>query len=148
MTKTIHCTLCDSEITFSDEPEYLSKNREEDTLDVDLGGEIIGKHDCPERERNYQHQRTPKKTMCWECGLEIVFSPGLVSKSGKKIPIDPDTGKAHVCAAWEKKKRQLPRKYVPCRRCNDDIYFSEDFKTDQGKWIPVDRQTNEAHKCL
>jgi hypothetical protein len=137
------CFFCGGDITFHE--DHLSKNGKPIPQTVDIAGEIVEDHHCIERGEygnNYI-------TKCRECGIDIVFSNSLVSKSGKKIPISKETGKAHDdCPVWIEKQKNRPRNYVPCRRCKDDIYFSNDFRTEQGKWIPVDRLTDAAHKCV
>jgi hypothetical protein len=38
---------------------------------------------------------------CWNCGEEITFADDMVSKSRKKIPLDPETYHPHWCEEEE-----------------------------------------------
>jgi hypothetical protein len=82
---------------------------------------------------------------CKWCDAEITFDDEHLSeKTGKKIPLDPETDKPHDCPIWELKHR----KYFDCRRgCGSQIYFDKKQRSESGKWIPIDKNTAQPHEC-
>ena len=50
------------------------------------------RHNCPEWEK--QHQ---KYYNCNDCDAEIYFDDVHISKNGKHIPLDKETGEPHDC---------------------------------------------------
>jgi hypothetical protein len=82
---------------------------------------------------------------CKLCERKITFDDEYVSeKTGKKIPLDPETAEPHECPVWKLNNR----KYHDCRKgCGSKIYFDEDQRTESGKWIPIDKETDEPHEC-
>ena len=57
----------------------------------------------------------------------------VVLKTGRRIPIDPKTGKAHNCR--------------PCVYCNKPLVFSDLYVGPSGHMYPVDLDTEERHRC-
>jgi hypothetical protein len=100
---------------------------------------------------------------CRQCGQPITFDNKHISqRTGKKIPLDPDTNEPHDCPVrrdqpQQQLKQGLPqqlqtqRRYLQCNKgCGQEIYFDANDvngRTESGKWIPLDRQTGEPHRC-
>jgi hypothetical protein len=84
-------------------------------------------------------------TDCKFCGGRIEFNNSMVSRQGRKIPLNPDFT-LHQCQqkaqVW---REQNSRTCMYCRL--EQIYFTEDHKSDSGKYLPVSLSTNQVHKC-
>jgi len=80
-------------------------------------------------------------TSCKYCSLHIDFDDDLVSsRSGKKIPLDAETGLPHNCI-------ERPWKITKYRNCNQEIFFSPDRRNPaNGKLIPQNIFGN--HRCM
>jgi hypothetical protein len=87
------CKLCHRDISFSDEPQFISKTGKMIPLDIDPAGVITGKHSCPVWESQHCKYYT-----CRKCAREIYFDDkAMKSKYGKMVPQDPNTGAPHQC---------------------------------------------------
>jgi hypothetical protein len=95
---------------------------------------------------------------CRLCGQPIKFDEKWVSeRTGKKIPLDPDTNEPHDCPVrrdqpqQEQQGQQQPqqqRRYLQCNKgCGQEIYFDPNSKTESGKWIPLEKETGLPHQC-
>jgi hypothetical protein len=95
---------------------------------------------------------------CRQCGQPITFDNKHVSqRTGKKIPLDPETNEPHDCPVrrdqpQQQSKQGLPqqqqRHYLQCNKgCGQEIYFDANSKSQSGKFIPLDRDTGEPHQC-
>jgi len=87
-----------------------------------------------------------KLTNCKHCQQELTFDDQHVSrKSGKKIPLDAQSGEPHRCEesldAW---RANHPLK---CRLCDQEIFFDSEITSANGKKIPLDVETEEPHDC-
>lgn len=78
---------------------------------------------------------------CNQCGEDITFDKYHVSdKSGKKIPLDPDTYEPHDCVEFDSQ--------IYCNLCDKPIEFDDDYVSERtGKKIPLDIDTGEPHDC-
>ena len=112
--------------------------------------------------------------LCKLCAKPIKFDDKHVSsKTGRKIPLDPDTDKPHDCPVWkgDQQYQQLPyqqqsqqlaqhdqrqlqpqnqqeRRYYQCNKgCGNEIYFDANNKSQSGKFIPLDKDTGQPHQC-
>ena len=82
---------------------------------------------------------------CWNCGEEITFSDEWISeRTGKKIPLDPDTEEPHDCIAYSS---DPDYRYVECYNCGEDIFFDNEHISKNGKKIPLSRQSKKPHRC-
>jgi hypothetical protein len=93
---------------------------------------------------------------CKQCNQSITFDDKHISlRTGKKIPLDVNTGQRHDCPGKPvqqsqplQQQQQKGRRYLPCsKRCGSEIYFDENSKTSTGKWIPLSKATGEPHQC-
>jgi hypothetical protein len=89
---------------------------------------------------------------CRQCGQAIKFDDKHVSqRTGKKIPLDPNTNEPHDCPVRREQQQaqpQQPRRYLQCNKgCGQEIYFDENSKSQSGKWIPIDKDTGQPHQC-
>ena len=95
---------------------------------------------------------------CRQCGKPITFDNKHISqRTGKKIPLDVDTGEPHDCPARrEQQQAQLPPqsqssqqiRYHQCiKGCGNEIYFDANNKSQSGKYIPLDKETGQPHQC-
>jgi hypothetical protein len=77
-------------------------------------------------------------TSCKYCYESITLDSGHVSESGKKIPLDDDSGEPHNCTARVST--------VECNKCGEEIQFSRSRLSKNGKMIPLNMDFN-AHQC-
>lgn len=76
---------------------------------------------------------------CNKCEKAIIFSRTVMSRTGKFIPLDVETGEPHMC-----KERFI----VECRKCGKEITFENNFRNPKnGKCIPLNAYDGETHKC-
>ena len=84
---------------------------------------------------------------CKFCEQSITIDYEHISqKSGKKIPLDPNSKEPHHCEksfnAWCKDHPLI------CRYCHETkIYFDDNVRSDNGKRIPLEQDSGEAHNC-
>jgi hypothetical protein len=96
---------------------------------------------------------TPTTLTCKLCQQPITFdSKHIGHVTGRKIPLDVDTGEPHNCPArkgiTQQQQQPQQRRYLPCSKgCGHEIYFDVNSKTSTGKWIPLDKQTRQPHEC-
>jgi hypothetical protein len=86
--KMASCKYCDSEIAWEEEEDFAGEMHWTPT--DPLTGQ---RHRCKERKSIY----VPRPIRCYKCNRAITFDEGRLSKSGKKIPIDPDSRENHRC---------------------------------------------------
>ena len=96
---------------------------------------------------------------CRQCGQPITFDNKHISqRTGKKIPLDPETNEPHDCPVrrdqpqqhlqGQQSYHQQQRQYHQCNKgCGGEIYFDSNNKTQSGKWIPLDKGTGQPHQC-
>jgi hypothetical protein len=94
---------------------------------------------------------------CRQCGQPITFDNKHISqKTGKKIPLDPDTNEPHDCPVRRdqpqihqgQQPQQQQRRYLQCNKdCGQEIYFDANNKSQSGKYIPLDKETGLPHQC-
>jgi|SRR5215510_8152994 len=77
---------------------------------------------------------------CYNCGEYIQFDDWHVSKSGKKIPLDPN-GEPHDCS--DSNSYENPT----CKHCDEEITFDPEITGRNGKMIPLDPDTDKPHRC-
>ena len=86
---------------------------------------------------------------CRSCGELIYFDREIVSeKSGKRIPLNRDTGEPHCCLSW--KLRSAWRFYSCSKGCGELIYFdsrNEEGMSSNGKYVPLSKETGRRHQC-
>ncbi|MGB7955585.1 MAG: hypothetical protein WCF23_16540 [Candidatus Nitrosopolaris sp.] len=59
-------------------------------------------------------------TYCKYCDEPLKFHEHHISDSGKKIPLDRDTGEPHNCP-----ERPSSNYTIECKYCDEEIYFDE-----------------------
>ena len=107
---------------------------------------------------------TTSTLQCRRCGQAIKFDDRHVSqKTGKKIPLDAQTGQRHDCPALAQPQQpqqkllqpqqQQPtekgKRFLKCSKgCGGEIYFDVNTKTTTGKWMPISKATGLPHQCL
>lgn len=93
---------------------------------------------------------------CRLCQQLITFDNKHISqRTGKKIPLDPNTNEPHDCPARREQHQaqlptqsQQPRRYLQCNKgCGQEIYFDSNSKSQSGKYIPLDKDTGQPHQC-
>ena len=83
-----------------------------------------------------------KVTRCKYCSESIDFDDEHIGHSGKKIPLDIDTGEPHYCIARPRKTINIKK----CHKCKQEIFFNPDRRNPaNGKLIPQDIFGN--HRC-
>ena len=92
---------------------------------------------------------------CRLCNQPITFDNKHISqKTGKKIPLDPDTNEPHDCPVrrdqpQQQQSQQMQRRYHQCNKgCGNEIYFDANNKTQSGKFIPLDKDTGLPHTSM
>src|SRR5215208_3114481 len=81
---------------------------------------------------------------CQDCGEDLHLDPNVVSKSGKKIPLDYNDN-PHDCP--EREKDVWESEPFNCNGCGADIYVSDRLLSKNGKRIPINSSDNQAHQC-
>src|ERR687883_1881980 len=94
---------------------------------------------------------TSSTLQCKRCQNPIKFDDRHISqKTGKKIPLDAQTGQRHDCPALPAQQRppsqQQPtergKRFLKCSKgCGGEIYFDVNTKTKKGKRIPISKIT-------
>ena len=92
---------------------------------------------------------------CRQCGQLITFDNKHISqRTGKKIPLDPDTNEPHDCPVrrdqqqQQQEQQQTQRRYLQCNKgCGHEIYFDANNKSQSGKFIPLDKDSGQPHQC-
>ena len=93
---------------------------------------------------------TSSTVQCKRCQHPIKFDDRHVSqKTGKKIPLDAQTGQRHDCPALPPQQpQQQPtekgKRFLKCSKGCGDV----NTKTKTGKWIPISKATGLPHQCL
>jgi hypothetical protein len=81
--------------------------------------------------------------LCHKCNKPIDFDAYHVSKTGKKIPLNPLTGQHHQCKVSS---------FIKCFACDEDITFNEKFVSKNGRRIPLELKEVggelQIHKCV
>ena len=69
-----------------------------------------------------------------------------MSKSGKKIPLDPFDHSPHCCqASFDAWSLEHP---LICRQCGEaELYFDDNIVSASGKRIPLEVETGTPHDC-
>jgi hypothetical protein len=82
--------------------------------------------------------------LCKQCNQPITFDNKHISqRTGKKIPLDPNTNEPHDCPVRrdqpqqaQQSYQQQERRYHQCNKgCGQEIYFDTNNKSQSGKWI-------------
>jgi hypothetical protein len=98
--------------------------------------------------------------LCRQCNQPIAFDNKHISqRTGKKIPLDPETNEPHDCPVRrdqpqqkqgqiQQPQQQIQRRYLQCNKgCGNEIYFDANNKSQSGKWVPLDKDTGQPHQC-
>ena len=85
---------------------------------------------------------------CKYCDAELTFDSEYVSeRTGKKIPLDVDTGEPHDCPENPYHGNNNNR-LLECWTCGEQITFSDKMVSKKsGKKIPLDPKTMKPHNC-
>ena len=86
---------------------------------------------------------------CQYCDAELTFDSEYVSeRTGKKIPLDLDTGEPHDCPENPYHSNYRSNRVLECWTCNEEITFSDNMVSKKsGKKIPLDSRTMRPHNC-
>jgi hypothetical protein len=92
--------------------------------------------------------------LCRQCNQPITFYNKHISqRTGKKIPLDPNTNEPHDCPARREEQQaqlptqsQQPRRYLQCNKgCGQEIYFDSNSKSQSGKFELKDKIKYNYH---
>jgi hypothetical protein len=79
---------------------------------------------------------------CNACGKELHLDDKVVSRSGKRIPLELN-GNTHDCP----KKEPWVSDFFKCRDCNADLYVTDSELSPNGIRIPLNADDDKPHKC-
>jgi hypothetical protein len=98
--------------------------------------------------------------LCRQCQNPIKFDDKHVSqRTGKKIPLDIETGEPHDCPVRrdqpqqqqtqpQQQPQQQQKRYLQYNKgCGNEVYFDANSKSQSGKYIPLSKDTGLPHQC-
>ena len=82
---------------------------------------------------------------CRSCGADLYLDDHVVSKSGKRIPLEEETGQPHNCP--EREQSDYRSQPFECNKCGISLFVSSTHKSKNNKFIPLEYPQGHPHDC-